>query len=147
MVSSLVIKRKLIQTKLYYMLLIVSERYHGKTTYEWHTDVIWVHTSDIRMTYEYIRVTYGWHTGTYEWHTDDIQIHTTDILMKYKWHTCTYDLHSNDIRNIKLYYGFGAFRSLFSKLFVLKTLLLYCWCKRFLGTRLFPFSNFLLASS
>ena len=32
---------------------------HGKTKNERHTDGIRVHTSDIRMTYEYIRVTYG----------------------------------------------------------------------------------------
>ena len=38
---------------------------HGKITYEWHTDGTRVYASDIRMTYEYIRVTYGWHTSTY----------------------------------------------------------------------------------
>ena len=63
---------------------------HGKTTYEWHTDNIRVHTSDIRMTHEYIRVTYGWYTSTYEWHTDDIQVHTSDIRMAYEWHAGTY---------------------------------------------------------
>ena len=89
---------------------------YGKTTCGWHTDDIRVHTSDIRMTYEYIRVTYGWHTSTYEWHASDIR-------MTYKWYTSTYDWHANDIRNIKLYNGFGAFRSLFLKLFVLKTLI------------------------
>ena len=52
---------------------------HGKTTYEWDTDDIRVHTSDTGMTYEYIRVTYGWHTVTYEWHTDDIQVHIDKI--------------------------------------------------------------------
>ena len=35
------------------------KKVHGKTTYESHTDDIRVHTSDIWMTYEYIRVTYG----------------------------------------------------------------------------------------
>ena len=31
---------------------------HGKTTYKWQTDDIRVHMSDIRITCEYIRVTY-----------------------------------------------------------------------------------------
>ena len=81
-------------------------------------------TSDIRMTYEYIRVTYGshtsdirityeWHTdhirGTYKWHADDVRVHTSDIRMTYEWHTdqirVTYgpntsaiQVHMNDIR-------------------------------------------------
>ena len=33
------------------------------STYEWHTDDIRVHTSDIGMTYKYIRMAYGWHTS------------------------------------------------------------------------------------
>ena len=33
-----------------------------------------VRTSDIRMTYEYTRVTYVWHWSTYEQHTDDIRV-------------------------------------------------------------------------
>ena len=44
-----------------------------------------LHTSDIRMTYEWhtddIRVTYGWYTSTYGWHTDNIRVHTSDIRM------------------------------------------------------------------
>ena len=32
---------------------------HSKATDESYTDDTQVHTSDIRMTYEYIRVTYG----------------------------------------------------------------------------------------
>ena len=36
---------------------------HGKTTYQWYTDDIRVHTSDIRMTYEYIRLTCKWHAN------------------------------------------------------------------------------------
>ena len=40
-----------------------------------------------------------------------------------EWHTSAYDWHVNGIRNIKLHNGFGAFRSLFSKLFVVKILL------------------------
>ena len=75
---------------------------HGKTTYEWHTDDIQVHTSgymnDIRMTYEYIRVTYGRHTSTYEWHTDDIRVHTSDIRMTYEYIRFTYEWHASDIR-------------------------------------------------
>ena len=64
------------------------------------------------MTYEYIRVTYGWHTSTYEWHTgtydkntDDIRIHTSDIWMAYEyirgtygWYTSTNEWHTGDIR-------------------------------------------------
>ena len=120
--------------------------------YEWHTDNIRVHTSDIRMTFEYIRVTYGWHTTIYEWHTYDIKVHTSDIQMTYEWHTSTYDWHVNEIRNTKLYNGFGAFRLLFSKLFVIKTLLyagandfwsLGCSHSHTLVLGSFPFSYFL----
>ena len=68
------------------------------STYEWHTDDIRVHTSDIGMTYKYIRmdmddiqVTYGWPmsgirmtyklpTSTCEWHTNGIQI-TCKIML------------------------------------------------------------------
>ena len=71
-----------------------SNAVHGKTTYDCHTDDIWVHTSHIwvhtsyiPMTCEYIRVTYGWHTSTYQWHTVRIE---------------------NDI-NIRLYKGFEAY--------------------------------------
>ena len=63
------------------------------SAYEWHTDDIGVHTSDIRMTYEYIWVTYRWHSSTYEWHTDDMQVRKT-----HGWHTSTYDWHTDDIR-------------------------------------------------
>ena len=62
-------------------------------------------TSDKRMTYEHIRVRYGWHMSTYEWHTDDKWVHTSDIRMTheyirmtYRWHTSTYEGHANDIR-------------------------------------------------
>ena len=41
---------------------------HGKTT------------SDIRMTYESMRVANWWHTSSYKWHMDDIR-------MTYEWHT------------------------------------------------------------
>ena len=37
-------------------------------------------TSDIWMTHEYIRVTYGWYTSTYEWHTNAIQMACKIIL-------------------------------------------------------------------
>ena len=64
------------------------------STYEWHTDDIRVHTSDIGMTYKYIRMAYGWHTSyiwmTYEWHTDDIQ-----VTYKYMW--MTYECHTNNM--------------------------------------------------
>ena len=95
-------------------------RVHGKITYEWHTDDIQVHTSDItddirvhtsdtqvhtsdiwmtyeyiRVTYEYIRVAYGWHTSTCEWHTDDIRVHTSDIRMTYEYIRVTYGWHTS----------------------------------------------------
>ena len=63
----------------------------------WHTDDIRVHTSDIRMAYDY---TDDWHTNrsdirhievTYKWHMSDIRVHTIDIWMKYKFHV-------NDLR-------------------------------------------------
>ena len=67
------------------------------------------HTNDIRMTYEYIRVTYGRYPSKYEWHTDDIpkhtngiRVHTSDIRMTYEyiqvtygWHTSTYERHTS----------------------------------------------------
>ena len=60
--------------------------------YEWHTDDIQVHTSDMWMAYKYIQVTYGWHTSTYEWHTDGIQVHMSDIRITYHYIqvTCHY---------------------------------------------------------
>ena len=63
------------------VLCIYDQTIHGKSTYEWHTDDILVHTSDIRMTYEYIPVTYRCHTRTYTWHMDYIRVHTSDIRM------------------------------------------------------------------
>ena len=39
---------------------------HGKTTYKEHKDDIRVYGNDIQKTYEYMRVTYGWHKITYE---------------------------------------------------------------------------------
>ena len=85
---------------------------HGKTTYEWHTDDMRVHTSNIRISYEYIRVTYGWHTstyecigvtygwhtGTYEWNTDGIRVHTSDIWMTYGYIRLTYEWHMSSYR-------------------------------------------------
>ena len=54
------------------------------STYEWQMNDIRVHTSDIRMTYEWdtsdIRMTNEWHTSdirmTFEWYTNDIGIHS-----------------------------------------------------------------------
>ena len=43
-----------------------------RMTYKQYNDHMRVHTSNIRMTYEYIRV-------TCDRHTDDIGIHTNDI--------------------------------------------------------------------
>ena len=58
------------------------------------------HTSDIRMTYEYIRVTCRWHASIYEWHTKEIRVHTSDIQVTYKyirvayrWHTTAHEWH------------------------------------------------------
>ena len=80
-------------------------RVHGKTTDEWHTNDIQGHTIDIRITYEHILVTYGWHTSTYEWHTDDIQVHTSDIRMTYEYVWMSYEYirviyewHTSDMR-------------------------------------------------
>ena len=77
------------------------------------------------MTYEYIRVTHGWHTSTYEQHTDDIRIHTSDIRMTYEyiwvtygWHTSTYEWNTNDIR-----VHIGKTRWLIEGLYVRKFLL------------------------
>ena len=85
------------------------------------------HTSDIRVIYEYIWVTYGWHTSTYEWHawhtstyewhTNDIRVHTSDIPMAYKyirvtcqyiwvtygWYTSTYEWHTDDMSTNEWY--------------------------------------------
>ena len=63
------------------------KKIQGKTTGEWHTNDIGVHTSDIR-------VTYGWHTRIYEWHTDYIRVHTNT----YQLHTDNMRVHTNDIR-------------------------------------------------
>ena len=76
-----------------------------RMTYEWYTNDIRVHTSGIRVKYE-------WHTSTYEWYTDDIQVHTdgikvhmSDIRMTYVcireaygWHTSTYEWHTDGMR-------------------------------------------------
>ena len=62
-------------------------------TYEWHT-------SDIQMTYEYIRVAYGRHTST-----------SNDIRMPCEYIRVIYKRHANDTKNFKPYKGFGAFRS------------------------------------
>ena len=81
--------------------------------------------SDIQMIYEYIHVTYGWHTNNCKWDTDDIRVHTNNMpshTNTYEWrkddvrvHTSyikmVYDWHANNIRNIKPYKRFGAFRS------------------------------------
>ena len=68
---------------------------HGKTTDKWHRNDIRVHTSDIGMTYKYLRVTYGWHMSTYEWHTDDIREHTSDTWMTYEYIQVTYGRHTS----------------------------------------------------
>ena len=85
-------------TRMSILLIYQMKTVHGKTTYEWHTDDIPVHTSDIRMTYE-------WHASTYEWHADDIRVHRSNIQMTYEyirvtneWHTSAYEWHMDDIR-------------------------------------------------
>ena len=65
-------------------------------TWEWF--MVKPQTNDIRMTCEYIRATYGWHTSTYEWHMDDIRINTSDIWMTYEYIRVTYGWHTSDIR-------------------------------------------------
>ena len=57
-----------------------------RVTYEWHT-------SDLPMTYEYIQIIYEYIQVTYERHTSDLQVHTIGI------------------RNITPYKVFEAFRS------------------------------------
>ena len=63
------------------------------STYEWHTNDIGVHTSDIRMT-----------TSTYQWYTDDIHEY---IQVTYGWHTPTKLLiliqKIYDVINFKIY--------------------------------------------
>ena len=88
----------------------IFNRVHGKTTYAWHIDDVWVHTSDIRITYWYIRVHMSDIRMTcqyirYKWHTDDIRVHTSDIRMAYDyiqvaygWHTSTYEWYTDDMR-------------------------------------------------
>ena len=87
------------------------------STYEWHTDDIRVHTSVIGMTYEYTRVTYGWHTSTYDWHTNGIRVHIDKTWAQQ---------------------GFEAFRSSFSKLFVVK-ILFYAFANDFWLLLWFPY--------
>ena len=49
-------------------MVMIMELIHGKTTYEWHTHSIRVHTSDKLITYEC-------HTND----TDDVRVHADDI--------------------------------------------------------------------
>ena len=63
------------------------------------------HTSDIRMTYEYIRAKYGWHTSTYEWHTDNIREHMSDIRMTYEYIQVTYEHIRMPYEYIRVAYG------------------------------------------
>ena len=52
---------------------------HGKTTDEWHMDDIRVHTRNIWMTCEYIRVTYRW-----------IRVYTSDIRITFEYIELTF---------------------------------------------------------
>ena len=70
-----------------------------------------LHKSDIRMTYECIRVTYGWHTSIHEWNTDNIRVHTSDIRMAYEyirvtyeWHASIYEWHTITYKYIRVTY-------------------------------------------
>ena len=81
---------------------------HGKATHEWHSNDIRVHTSDIRMTYEYIRV----HTADTQVHTSDIRmtyeyilVHTSNIRMIYKYIRVTYGWHMSTYEYIWVTYG------------------------------------------
>ena len=88
----------IVKTRCFYGLpLIHNQIWKNSVHYSWRF-MVKLHTSDIRMTYEYIWVTYGWHTSTYEWHTDDIRVHTNDIRMACKYIRVTYKWHANDIR-------------------------------------------------
>ena len=88
----------IVKTRCFYGLpLIHNQIWKNSVHYYWRF-MVKLHTSDIRMTYEYIWVTYGWHTSTYEWHTDDIRVHTNDIRMACKYIRVTYKWHANDIR-------------------------------------------------
>ena len=69
------------------------DEWHRSThqTYGWHTGTcewrmvdIRMHASDIRLTYKYMRVTYG--------------RHTSDIWMTYKYIPVAYRWHASDIR-------------------------------------------------
>ena len=122
---------------------------HIRVTYGWHT-------SDIQMAYEYIRVTYRWHATTYEWHRDDTRLHTSDIQMTYEYMRVTYKLHANDmrvayewhandIRYSKPCKGFGTLRSYFQTYCGINIVL--GGCKWFLANRLFRFPYFLLEYS
>ena len=108
-------------------------RYRWHTsTYVWYTTDMWVHTSEKRMIYKYIGVTYrqytsayGWHMSTYEWHTVDMQVSSSDIRMiydyiqmtfeehmsKYEWNTDDFQVTYKLMKNIKLYKVFIALRS------------------------------------
>ena len=66
-------------------------------TCECHTGDIQVHTSGVRVKYEYIWLTCGWHTSTYDWQTGDIRVTYEYIQVTYGWHTITYKWHTNDI--------------------------------------------------
>ena len=140
-------------------------------------DGIWVHASDIRITYKYIWVTHGWHTSTYDWHTDDMRVYTSDIRITYEhirvtygWHTSTYKWHTDDIRvhTSDLCMTYEWYTSTYDlhandirniKLHngfgAFRSLFLticfkntaLCWCKRFLVTGSFLFSCFWLEYS
>ena len=86
-----------------------------KSTHEWHT------TSKIRMTYEYIRVTYEWHTSdirvTYRYIrvTNNILLHASDIRMIFEylpvtneWYASTCKHRTNDIRVHRVKYEWHA---------------------------------------
>ena len=95
-----------------------------RVTYVWYTDDIRVHTSDIRVAYIWhmseIRMTYEYIQVTYEWHTDNIQV-------IYGWYTSDIRVHKNDTRmtckTILNCIAFEAFISSFSVWFVVRTLL------------------------
>ena len=77
---------------------------HGRTTNEWHTSDMQVRTSDIRMTSEYIRMTYGWHTNDIRVHTSGIWMAWEYIRVAYRWHTCTYGWRTITYKYIKVAY-------------------------------------------
>ena len=69
--------------------------------YEWYKNDVRVHTSNIQMTYEYIRRSYDvliCTRSTYKWHTNDRRANTKGIRITYEYIRRTYEWHVDKIR-------------------------------------------------